>query len=110
MTQQSNGKKDKGRFSSKRKTEAVLRLLRGEDLEGLSREYAVTAARLSQWRDEFLASGEAGLKGREADSRDEQLRALQAKVGELTMDLEASCEAVRRLRAGHPLGSRRPSK
>ncbi|MCG5531680.1 hypothetical protein LRD18_12620 [Halorhodospira halochloris] len=34
---QGNGKQDKGRFSSKRKTEVVLRLLRGEDLEA-SRE------------------------------------------------------------------------
>ncbi|GEM_PF-5229307 len=38
---QGNGKQDKGRFSSKRKTEVVLRLLRGEDLEALSREYGV---------------------------------------------------------------------
>jgi transposase len=35
------------RFSVKRKTEAVLRLLRGEDLELVSREYKVTAATLS---------------------------------------------------------------
>ena len=30
---------ESGRFSVKRKTEAVLRLLRGEDLDLLSREY-----------------------------------------------------------------------
>ena len=36
------------RFSVKRKTEAILRLLRGEDLELVSREYKVTAAKLSQ--------------------------------------------------------------
>ena len=108
--QQGNGKKDKGRFSSKRKTEVVLRLLRGEDLETLSREYGVTAARISEWRDEFLAAGEAGLKGGAAqDSRDEQIRQLQAKVGELTMDLEASREAVSRLKEGRPLGPGRPS-
>ena len=35
---------ENGRFSAKRKTEAVLRLLRGEDLELLSREYKITAA------------------------------------------------------------------
>ena len=74
-----NGKQDKGRFSSKRKTEVVLRLLRGEDLDALSREFGVTAARISQWREEFLAAGEAGLKGGSAqDPRDEQIRQLQA--------------------------------
>ena len=45
---------ENGRFSAKRKTEAVLRLLRGEDLDLLSREYKITANKLSQWRDAFL--------------------------------------------------------
>jgi hypothetical protein len=35
---------DRGRFSAKRKTEAIMRLLRGEDLDTLSREMGVTAA------------------------------------------------------------------
>ncbi|MEL6338160.1 MAG: hypothetical protein AAFQ88_16190, partial [Pseudomonadota bacterium] len=37
----------KRRMSAKRKQEAVLRLLRGEDLELVSRELGVTAADLS---------------------------------------------------------------
>src|SRR4051794_40902685 len=45
---------ERGRFSSPRKTAAVLRLLRGEDLELLSRELGITAATLSGWRDDFL--------------------------------------------------------
>lgn len=102
-------KKDKGRFSAKRKTEAVLRLLQGEDLDTLSRELGVTASRLSQWRDDFLAAGEAGLKSRQPDSRDKQIRELQTKIGELTMDLEASREAVSRLKEGHPLAPGRSS-
>ena len=32
-------------------------LLRGEDLESVSRELGITAARASQWRDQFLAAG-----------------------------------------------------
>ncbi|TQE98732.1 MAG: helix-turn-helix domain-containing protein [Spiribacter salinus] len=106
---ESPSKKDRGRFSSKRKTQAVLRLLQGEDLDSLSRELGVTAQRLSQWRDEFLAAGEAGLKSRQPDSRDDKIRELQAKVGELTMDLEASREAVARLKEGRPLDSGRSS-
>jgi transposase len=38
---------DRGRFSARRKTDAVLRFLRGEDLELLSRGLGVTAATLS---------------------------------------------------------------
>ena len=50
-----------GRMSRQRKTAAVLRLLRGEDLETVSRSLGVTAATLSGWRDAFLAAGEATL-------------------------------------------------
>jgi hypothetical protein len=38
---------ERGRFSSQRKTAAVLRLLRGEDLELVTRELGITAATLS---------------------------------------------------------------
>jgi hypothetical protein len=47
---------DRGRFSA-RKTEAVRRLLRGEDLEAPSRERGGTAATLSGWRGSFLDGG-----------------------------------------------------
>jgi transposase len=38
---------ERGRFSTQRKTTSVLRLLRGEDLELVSRELGITAATLS---------------------------------------------------------------
>ena len=50
-----------GRWSARRKVSVVIELLKGESLEGLSRRHGVTAAKLSQWRDEFLAGGEARL-------------------------------------------------
>ena len=58
-----------GRFSARRKRETVLRLLRGEDLESVSRELGITAARASQWRDQFLAAGQASLKSRALGTR-----------------------------------------
>lgn len=63
----------------------VLELLRGEDLESLSRKYAVTAATLSAWRDAFLASGEAGLKIREEDLVDENGQRMKSVIAELAM-------------------------
>jgi hypothetical protein len=53
-----------GRFSAPRKVQALLRLLRGEDLELLSRDLGVIASTLSLWRDEFLAAGQLALKGK----------------------------------------------
>jgi transposase InsO family protein len=44
-----------------RKTAAVLRLLRGEDLETVARSLGVTVATLTRWRDAFLSAGEAAL-------------------------------------------------
>ena len=65
---------ERGRVSCQRKREAVLRLLRGESLETLCRELGTTAARLSAWREAFLRGGEAALKVRPADERDERER------------------------------------
>src|SRR5881392_2378766 len=45
-----------GRMSRQRKTAAVLRLLRGEDLETVSRELGVTAATLTGWHDAQVMS------------------------------------------------------
>src|SRR6186997_3653958 len=56
-----------GRMSRQRKRDAVLRLLRGEDLETVSRALGVTAATLTAWRDSFLAAGEAALASRPTD-------------------------------------------
>ena len=65
-TQGTNGwsepRPERGRFSSRRKAKAVLRLLHGEELDALSRELGVTAATLAQWRERFLAGGQASLK------------------------------------------------
>jgi transposase-like protein len=95
---------DRGRFSARRKTDAVLRLLRGEDLELLSRELGVIAATLSSWRDEFLAGGQAALKSRPADDRDDEIARLRAKIGELTMDNEL---LLQRCRADRPFAPTR---
>ena len=98
---------DRGRFSARRKTEAVLRLLRGEDLDTLSRELGVTAATLSGWRDGFLDGGTAAMKSRPTDERDEEIARLRSKVGQLTMDNELLGQRCQHLEAGRPFATRR---
>ena len=61
-----------GRWSAKRKMSVILELLRGADLETTSRKHRVTVAKLTEWRDRFLAGGEASLKSRETDVEDEE--------------------------------------
>jgi putative transposase len=74
------------RWSAGKKTEVVLRLLRGESLEELSRELRVEAHRLAAWRDDFLAAGSQGLKGQRSDRSpdDRALKQAERKIGQLT--------------------------
>jgi len=88
---------DRGRWSSRRKLEIVLRLLKGEDIDAVSREIGVTVSRLSRWRDEALAAAQGALKSRPVSGTDEELSRLRSKVGELTMDNELLEERLRRL-------------
>jgi transposase-like protein len=103
--QRSSG--ERGRWSSRRKTEVVLRALRGEDLDALSRELGVTAGTLAQWREQFLAGGQLAVKSRPADERDDELGRLRAKIGELTMENELLRERARRAEGHVPFGRRR---
>ena len=99
-----------GRFSAGRKREVVMRLLRGEDLESVSRAVGITAARASHGRAQFLAAGQAGLKSRATDARDEDHRRLQAKIGELLMETELLYAKVDQLEASGPLARRRSTR
>ena len=101
------GGAERGRFSTRRKSDAVMRLLRGEELDALSRELGVTAAMLARWHDRFLIGGLASLKSRTTDGRDEEVRWLQAKVGEITMENELLRDRARAAEAGLPLVQRR---
>jgi transposase-like protein len=78
------------RWSAGKKMEAVLRLLRGEPLETLSRELGVEAHRLAAWRDDFLEGGKEALKGQRPDrpGDDRALKQAEGKVGQLTMEHE----------------------
>jgi transposase-like protein len=97
----------RGRWSAKRKYAAVLRVLRGEDLETLSRELGVTAAALSGWRDQFLEGGAANLKAREVDVDNEETQRLKSLVADLSMSNELLREKIHRMEAGRPLVWRR---
>ena len=97
----------RGRWSAKRKFAAVLRLLRGEDLETLSRELGVTAATLSGWREQFLEGGAAHLKVREANVDNEETQRLKSLVADLSMSNELLQEKIHRMEAGRPLVWRR---
>jgi transposase-like protein len=98
-------KREQGRFSARRKAAAVVRLIKGEDLDTLSRELGVTAATLSDWRERFQRGGEANLKSREPTEADEEALRLKAMVGELTMKNELLVRRAEAAEANHPLAA-----
>jgi transposase len=75
------------RWSVQRKTELVLRLLRGEPLDAVSRESQVPANELEAWKRAFLEQGMRGLRSR-SDPEERELTLARAKIGELMMRLE----------------------
>ena len=75
------------RWSAKRKTEVVLRLLRGEPLDEVSRETQVPAHQLEEWQRRFLEGGQRGLRSRR-DPEESELTLAKAKIGDLMMRLE----------------------
>src|ERR671926_387041 len=94
-----------GRLSRQR--DAVLRLLRGEDLETLSRALGVTAATLTGWQDSFLAAGEASLATRPTDGEALESERLKAKLGEMLLERELLEAKIAALEANRPLARRR---
>ena len=96
-----------GRMSRQRKRDAVLRLLRGEDLETVSRALGVTAATLTAWRDAFLAAGEASLASRPADGEELESERLKARLGEMLLREELLEAKIAALEEGRPLARRR---
>ncbi len=76
------------RWSVGRKREAVLRLMRGESAELLSRELGLPIFKLEQWRRKAEAAPEGALKEREADPTTGELAAALQRIGELSMENE----------------------
>jgi hypothetical protein len=85
----------------------VLRLLRGESLDALSREVGVEIYRLEKWREKALAAIDAGLKERDGDPLQAELDSVLKRVGKLTVEKELLEEKIGRLEAGRPLARRR---
>ena len=95
------------RWSAGRKREVVLRMLRGESVDALSRELGVEIYRLEQWREKALIGIDESLKQRQGDPVQAELNQAMRRIGELTMENELLWQRVRK---PGPLAKRRSSK
>ena len=95
------------RWTYTRKREVVLRMLRGESLQGLSRELAVEIYRLEQWREKALNGLDESLKSREGEPLQKELDEAMKRIGEITMENEL---LRKRIAVKHPLARGRRKK
>ena len=94
------------RWSASRKRDVVLRLLRGESLEMVSREVGVELYRLEAWQARALAGLELGLKEQAGEPLAAELDSAKRHIGELSMEIELLRERARAAERRLPLRSR----
>ena len=78
-----------------RKRDVVLRLLRGESLDAVSREVGLEVYRLEAWKARALAGIELGLKAQAGEPLAAELDAAKRHIGELSMEIELLRERAR---------------
>ncbi len=87
------------RWTAKRRAALVLSILRGEtSVQEAARKHDLTVADVEEWKDRFLLAAENALRSRPKDEealKDEQIKKLERKVGQLVMDLEIFKEATK---------------
>ena len=95
------------RWSASRKRDVVLRLLRGESLDAVSREVGLEFYRLEAWQARALAGLELGLKAQAGEPLAAELDAATRHIGELSMEIELLRERARAAERRLPLATRR---
>ena len=76
------------RWAAARKQEVVLRLIRGETLDAVSRNVGVPMVRLADWRDRSLMGITVVLHEGPGDRREVALKEARRKIGDLLMEIE----------------------
>lgn len=87
------------RWTAKRRTALVMQILKGEtSAQEAARKHGLTVSEVEDWRDRFLAGAENALRSRPRDDealKDEEIKRLKQKVGELVLDNDILREAAK---------------
>ena len=92
------------RWTAKRRVAVVVSILKGESsMADAARKHGLTGAEVEDWRDRFLLGAENALRNRPKDEealKEEQMKKLKQKIGELVLDNDILREALK----PYPLG------
>jgi transposase-like protein len=87
------------RWTAKRRVALVIRILKGEtSVAEAARQHGLTVAEVEDWREKFLLGAEHALRTRPKDDealKDEQVKKLKQKIGELVLDNDILREALK---------------
>lgn len=90
------GKSEHKRWTATRKMEVILRYMRGEALDALSREIGVAASQVEEWHQTAVRGIEDSLKSRTGEPLQAELDLAKKRIGELSMENELLRERSRR--------------
>jgi len=86
------------RWTATRRVVVVVSILKGETSAAeAARKHGLTVAEVENWRDRFLLGAEHALRNRPKDEealKEEQLKTLKQKIGELVLDHDMLREAL----------------
>ncbi len=87
------------RWTAKRRTALVLQIVKGEtSAQEAARKHGLTVAEVESWLEKGLAGMENQLRSRPRDDealKDEEIKRLKQKVGELVLDNDILQEAAK---------------
>ena len=87
------------RWTAKRRVALVVSILKGEtSVAEAARMYGLTVAEVEDWREKFLLGAENALRSRPRDEealKDEQIKKLKQKIGDLVLDNDILQEALK---------------
>lgn len=87
------------RWTAKRRVALVVSILKGDtSIAESARQHGLTVAEIEDWRDKFLFGAENALRSRPKDEeavKDEQIKKLKQKIGDLVLDNDILREALK---------------
>lgn len=93
------------RWTAKRRAALVVSIMKGEtSIAEAARQHGLKVAEIEDWREKFMLAAENALRSRPRDEealKDEQIKQLKQKVGELVLDLDI-LRTANRLRPSDP--------
>ena len=90
---------DVQRWTANRRVALVVSIVKGEtSIAEAARKHGLTVAEIEDWQERFFLAAENALRARPKDEealKDEQIKKLKQKVGELVLDVDILREAAK---------------